>query len=93
MSTIRTRFCSSRPSTHLKEITLMFLALILQYLNKLVKGEVGDFASPQAFHTLSESGYARPQGRQAYCRDAHSLGVLAVGTCMFCDAFSFFVFS
>ena len=30
----------------------MFDTLILQNLNKLVKGEVRDFASPQAFHAL-----------------------------------------
>ena len=30
----------------------MFDALILQYLNKLVKGKIRDFASPQAFHTF-----------------------------------------
>ena len=30
----------------------MFLTLILQYLNKLVERKIGDFASPQAFHTL-----------------------------------------
>jgi len=30
----------------------MFQTLILQYLNKLVKSEVGDFTSPEAFHTL-----------------------------------------
>ena len=30
----------------------MFDTLILQYLNKLVKGEVRDFPSPQAFHTI-----------------------------------------
>ena len=29
----------------------MFDALILQYLNKLVKGKIGDFPSPQPFHT------------------------------------------
>ena len=29
----------------------MFLTLILQYLNKLVERKIGDFASPQAFHT------------------------------------------
>ena len=28
----------------------MFDALILQYLNKLTEGKIGDFASPQAFH-------------------------------------------
>ena len=30
----------------------MFLTLILQYLNKLVEREIGDFTSPQAFHTV-----------------------------------------
>ena len=30
----------------------MFDALILQYLNKLVKGKIGDFASPKPFHTV-----------------------------------------
>ena len=30
----------------------MFDALILQYLNKLPKGKIGDFASPQAFHAV-----------------------------------------
>ena len=30
----------------------MFDTLILQYLNKLVKGEVRDFPSPQPFHTI-----------------------------------------
>ena len=30
----------------------MFDTLILQYLNKLVESEIGDFTSPEAFHTL-----------------------------------------
>ena len=30
----------------------MFLTLILQYLNKLVERKIGDFTSPQAFHTV-----------------------------------------
>ena len=29
----------------------MFETLILQYLNKLPKGKVGDFPSPETFHT------------------------------------------
>ena len=51
-TTIATRFCCRCPLSNLKEITLMFSTLILQYLNKLVKGEVRDFTSPEAFHTL-----------------------------------------
>ena len=39
------------------------------------------------------SDYGHPQGRQAYCQDARSWGVRAVGTYTFCDAFSFFVSS
>ena len=30
----------------------MFLALIFQYLNKLVECEIGDFTSPKAFHSV-----------------------------------------
>ena len=30
----------------------MFETLIPQYLNELVESEIGDFASPEAFHTL-----------------------------------------
>ena len=50
--TIATRFCCRRPSFNLTQLTLMFTTLILQYLNKLVKGEVRDFTSPKPFHTL-----------------------------------------
>ncbi len=50
--TIATRFRCSCPLTDLFEKTLMFLTFILQYLNKLVEGEVRDFTSPEAFHTL-----------------------------------------
>ena len=49
---IRTRFRGRRPLSNLKELALMFLTLILQYLNKLSESKVGDFTSPQAFHTL-----------------------------------------
>ena len=35
----------------------MFLTLILQYPNKLVKGEVRDFTSPQAFHARKVQGF------------------------------------
>ena len=51
-TTITTRFCCRRPLTDLKQLTLMFETLELQYLNKLVKGKIGDLPSPQAFHTL-----------------------------------------
>ena len=51
-SAVATRFRGSSPLTDLKELALMFNALILQYLNKLVKGKVGDFPSPKPFHTL-----------------------------------------
>ena len=52
MSTIATRFRGSSPLPDLKKLTLMFDTFILQYLNKLGKGKIGDFPSPQAFHTL-----------------------------------------
>ena len=47
--TITTRFRCSSPSTDLFQKTLMFAALILQYLNELVEGKVRDFTSPEAF--------------------------------------------
>ena len=43
--TIGTRF-GSRQLTDLTQLTIMFDTLGLQYLKKLVEGEVGDFASP-----------------------------------------------
>ena len=49
---IATRFRCSCPLPDLFEMTLMFLTLIFQYLNKLVEGKVGDFTSPQAFHAV-----------------------------------------
>ena len=52
-----TRFCGSRPLINLFEKTLMFTALISQYLNKLVESEIGDFTSPQAFHTVKVQGF------------------------------------
>ena len=55
--TIGTRFGSRRPLTDLTQLTIMFDTLGLQYLNKLVEGEVGDFASPQAFHTVKVQGF------------------------------------
>ena len=51
-TTIGTRFGSRHPLTDLTQLTLMFDTLGLQYLNKLVEGEVRDFTSPQAFHTV-----------------------------------------
>ena len=52
MSAIRTRFRGRRPLSNLKALALMFLTLILQYLNKLSESKVGDFTSPQVFHTV-----------------------------------------
>ena len=49
---IATRFGCSCPLTDLTEITLMFTALIPQYLNKLVEGEVRNLTPPQAFHAV-----------------------------------------
>ena len=54
---IATRFRCSSPLTDLFQKTLMFLTLILQYLNKLVERKVGDFTSPQAFHTVKVQGF------------------------------------
>ena len=54
---IATRFRCSSPLTDLTQLTLMFLTLILQYLNKLVEGKVRDFTSPQAFHTVKVQGF------------------------------------
>ena len=31
----------------------MFQTLELQYLNKLSKGKIGDFSSPEAFHRIT----------------------------------------
>ncbi len=51
-TTITTRFRGGSPLSDFFKMTLMFLTLIFQYLNKLVEGEVGDFTPPQAFHTV-----------------------------------------
>ena len=56
-TTVATRFRCSCPLIDLFEKTLMFTALGLQYLNKLVEGEVRDFTSPQAFHTVKVQGF------------------------------------
>ena len=58
-TTITTRFRCSSPLTDLNELTLMFLTLILQYLNKLVESKVGDLTSPQAFHTVKVQRFNR----------------------------------
>ena len=54
---IATRFRCSSPLTDLFQKTLMFLTLILQYLNKLVERKIGDFTSPQAFHAVKVQGF------------------------------------
>ena len=35
----------------------MFLTLILQNLNKLVEGKIGDLSSPKPFHTVKVQGF------------------------------------
>ena len=35
----------------------MFLALILQYLNKLIEPKIGDFPSPKPFHAVKVQGF------------------------------------
>ena len=57
--TITTRFRCRRPLTDLTQLTLMFLTLILQYLNKLVEGKVRDFTSPKPFHAVKVQGFNR----------------------------------
>ena len=49
---ITTRFCCSCPLSDFFKMTLMFLTLICQYLNKLVETEVRDFTTPEAFHAV-----------------------------------------
>ena len=56
---IATRFCCSRPLTDLTQLTLMFLTLILQYLNELVERKVRDFTSPEAFHAVKVQRFNR----------------------------------
>ena len=55
--TVATRFRCRSPLTDLEQLTPMFDTLILQYLNKLVEGEVGDFTSPQVFHARKVQGF------------------------------------
>ena len=54
---IATRFRCSRPLSDLFKMTLMFLTLIFQYLNKLVEGEVGNLTSPKPFHAVNVQGF------------------------------------
>ena len=51
-TTIATGFRCSRPLPDLNKLTLMFETLELQNLNKLPKGKIGDFPSPEAFHAV-----------------------------------------
>ena len=51
-TTIATRFRCRCPLTNLTQLTLMLTTLILQYLNKLSKGEVGDLTSPEPLHAI-----------------------------------------
>ena len=52
MSAIRTRLRCGSPLSNLNKLTIMFDTLELQNLNKLIKSEIGDFASPEAFHRI-----------------------------------------
>ena len=56
---IATRFCCSCPLTDLTQLTLMFLTLIFQYLNKLIESKVGDLTSPKPFHTVKVQSFNR----------------------------------
>ena len=56
-SAVATRFRCSRPLADLEQLTPMFLTLIPQYLNKLVERKIGDFTSPQTFHTVKVQGF------------------------------------
>ena len=58
-SAVAARFRCRCPLTHLEQLTPMFLTLIFQYLNKLVESKVGDFSSPQAFHSVKVQGFNR----------------------------------
>ncbi len=58
-TTIATGFRCSRPLPDLNKLTLMFETLELQNLNKLPKGKIGDFASPEAFHTRKVQRFGR----------------------------------
>ena len=56
-TTIATRFRCRCPLTDLEQCATIFLTLILQYLNKLVEGKIGDLTSPQAFHASKVQGF------------------------------------
>ena len=51
-ATSATRLCCSCPLSDLAEITLMFLTLILQYLNELVEPKIRDLTTLKPFHTV-----------------------------------------
>ena len=56
-TTIATRFRCRRPLTDLTQLTLMFLTLILQYLNKLVERQGRRLCVPKAFHTVKVQAF------------------------------------
>ena len=49
----------------------MFLALIFQYLNKLVEGKVGDFTTPKPFHAIKVQGFKHKRIKllTKFCRE------------------------
>ena len=50
--TIRARFACGCPLINLTKRTIMFDTLILQYLDELIEGKIGDLTAPKAFHTI-----------------------------------------
>ena len=56
-SAVATWFCCSSPPTDLEQLTPMFEALILQYLNKLIERKVRDLTPPQPFHAVKVQGF------------------------------------
>ena len=92
-TTIGTRFRCGCPLSDLNKLTIMFETLELQYLNKLVKGEIGDFASPEAFHTLKvqclSGNRIKPTtqvGRTFVVPISALIGDLAVKSCEFTNS-------
>ena len=51
VSTITARFCRCCPLSDFDKGFTVFDTLLFQYLQKLVKGVIRDFASPKPFHT------------------------------------------
>ena len=104
MSTIGTWLCGRPPLSNLNKMTLMFLTLILQYLNKLREGKIRDFTSPQAFHAVKVERF-KDEGIKSLAKGCGKfpmpifalVGNFAIETCELTDtpppAISAFLFS